>query len=187
MADSRKGSGDAAGAVDALQRAAAWHAGQIDAEDHNDTEYADVCSRLAELLVTLDRLPEAIQSYQEAVDACVRAGDDVNSGRFAREILALTRQLWQRPEDRLYLLIARMEREIRQLEESEGTQRARADFRVRIGTILQRRDRFADLGEALRAGNCAIRKVGRIGAGAGWTHHQTRRPLPLRAEEPQPG
>src|SRR5207244_902086 len=106
---------------------------------------ADTCRRLAERLEDAGRLPEALQAYQEATDAYGRIpGAEPQAAACARRIVEGVRDLWKRPEERLYLLIARIEREQRQLALVPDSEARQADCAFRIGTIFQRRDRFVE-------------------------------------------
>jgi tetratricopeptide (TPR) repeat protein len=144
-ADAAVARGDLTSAIEALQRCASLYAARGDDDSSLDREQGETCRRLAILLSEAGKVPEAIQAYQEAADSFGRVpGAEDEARACAREILAGVRRLWEQPRDRLYLLIARLEREERQLSLEEGSEQRRADLLFRIGTILQRRDRFSD-------------------------------------------
>ncbi len=131
-------------AIRILQEAAA-HASTVQNPniDH-DRLHGDICLRLGSLLAEVDRLPESMQAYQEAVDCYGRVpGAESKASLCARKIVSGVKELWRRP-DRLYLLIARYDRERRQLEQRPGTEAKQADLSFKTATILQRRDRFDD-------------------------------------------
>jgi tetratricopeptide (TPR) repeat protein len=107
--------------------------------------HGDISRRIAETLLAADDIPGAMQSFQEATDAYGGLpGAEQEAAECARQILAGVKALRARPEDRLLLLIARHDRELRQLSEEAGTERARADLLFRMGTIFQRRDRLPE-------------------------------------------
>lgn len=113
---------------------------------------ADCCRLLAQILMDEDRVPEAMQAYQEAVDAYGRLEDGEGPAReCAQQIVAGVRGLYRRPEERLNLLVARYDRELRQLAVQAGTELERAEMLLQLGTILQRRDRFAAARERYEA------------------------------------
>lgn len=142
--------GDRATAIERLRRAASLYAA-LDAAGADDLARAQVCRLLADLLAEADRLPEAMQAYQEAADAFGRVpGAEGEAQVCARRIVEGVKRLWQQPQERLYLLIARHEREQRQLAETPGTESAQADCAFHIATILHRRDRFSEAAQRYR-------------------------------------
>lgn len=128
-------------AIELLQRAVAhFAAAALDSADL--WEYAEASHRLAELLVLADRLPEALQAYQEAVDAYERVpGGETRSRDCARAIVEGGHKLHSTPERRLELLAAKYARQVRQLELEPGTERERAELLFHLATILDRRNR----------------------------------------------
>ena len=131
-----------------LQRAAAI--ATVPGSSDQARLHADLCRRLAHFLTEEDRLPEAMQALQEAVDHYGRVpGAEADAAECAREIVAGVRRMWGRP-DRLYLLIARLDREQRQLAVRPRTESAQAELLFKTATILHRRDRFDDALERYR-------------------------------------
>ena len=106
---------------------------------------ADCCRLLADILVEEDRWPEAMQAYQEAADAYGRLPEcEADAQECARRIVQGVRELRRRPAERLNLLVARYDRDLRQLAAREGTALDRAEMLFRLATLLQRRDRFQE-------------------------------------------
>lgn len=128
-------------AIELLQHAVAhFAAARLDLPDQ--WEYAEASRRLAELLVSADRLPEALQAYQEAVDAYERLpGGETRSRACARAIVEGGRKLHSTPERRLELLAAKYARQARQLEIEPHTERDRAELHFHLATVLDRRNR----------------------------------------------
>ncbi|MGC8668422.1 MAG: tetratricopeptide repeat protein [Chthonomonadales bacterium] len=132
-------------AIRRLQRAAVLYA-LLEAEGQGEpARHAEACRLLAEVLRDEGRLPEALQALQEAADALahVPGAEDQVDG-FARDIVQGANLLRSDPQQRLYLLVAHLEREQRRLAEVPGSLRDRGDCAFRIGTLLHRRDRFAE-------------------------------------------
>jgi len=137
--------GDDAAAIECLRRAVSLYAALDAGEQPDDLAHAQVCHLLADLLTVAGRLPEAVQAYQEAADAYGRVpGAEADAQTCARRIVEGVRALWQQPQERLYLLIARYERQQRQLAETPGTEAAQGDCAFQAATILHRRDRFEE-------------------------------------------
>ncbi len=176
-------------AVADLQAAAVVYAAVEEPDEAITRARADCCRTLAETLIEADRLPEAMQAYQEAVDAYGRLPDaEADARECARLIVLGVRGLFRRPEERLDLLIARYDRDLRQLAAREGAEAERAAMLFQLGTILQRRDRFTpsaerytaalDLyarlpGEELQVASCHFRL-------AGLYHHELDQPARAR-------
>jgi tetratricopeptide (TPR) repeat protein len=144
-AETAQRNGDTETAIRYLRQAAALFAAQGADELSDDRFRAEVNRQLAELLAGMGRLPEAMQAYQEAADAYGRVpGAEADAQACARRIVEGVRALRKKPKERLYLLIARYEREQRRLAAIPGTEREQAECVFHMATILQRRDRFAD-------------------------------------------
>jgi tetratricopeptide (TPR) repeat protein len=135
-------SGDLPVAIESLQRAASILAVVDNAEEPDDRARAEVCRLLADTLMEDGRVPAAMQAYQEAADAYGRLNAEAEAHDCAQRILAGVRMLRRDPTQRLDLLIARHDRELRQLAETPGTEGERADRTFHMGTVLHRRDRF---------------------------------------------
>jgi tetratricopeptide (TPR) repeat protein len=144
-AEAARGTGDTARAIGCLQRAIALYAMPQEDLPPDDRALADACRWLAELLEKENRLPEAMQAYQEAADAYGRVpGEEAKAHECAQRILSGVRALWRKPEERLYLLTARHERAQRQLSATPGTEEAQADCAFRIATIFHRQERCVE-------------------------------------------
>ena len=135
--------GDIDGAVNALRRAA--ELSRVDEPDEPDLDRSracgEVCGQLGELLWQ-ERLPEAVQAFQQAADAFGRTEDAESSVACARKVVEGVRLLRYRPGQRLDLLIAQFDRELRTLAEQPDSVQAVACLEFKVGTVLQRRDRF---------------------------------------------
>ncbi|MCW3097628.1 MAG: hypothetical protein JWL77_3246 [Chthonomonadaceae bacterium] len=105
---------------------------------------ADACRMLGEYLAEAEAYPEAATYYQEAID-CYAHLDTEEAEIAARECavraLAVVRALQSRPEQRLYLLTARYERQRQQFALETNTEAQQAERCVHIARIFQRRDR----------------------------------------------
>src|SRR5436190_21787909 len=113
-AESVFAAGDRTQAVEILQRAAARLSAAAPSVEL-DRLHGDICRRLADLLLAEGRPAEAMQALQEAVDSYARVpGAESDGKECARRIVAGVRGMWRSP-DRLLLLIARLDRECRQL------------------------------------------------------------------------
>jgi tetratricopeptide (TPR) repeat protein len=138
-------SGDLAVAVESLQRAASLLAAPEEGEGPDDRSRAEVCRLLADMLMEEGRVPAAMQAYQEAADAFGRLpGAEAEAHDCAQRILSGVRLLRRDPLQRLDLLIARYERELRQLAETPGTEMEQADLSFHTATVFHRRDRFQE-------------------------------------------
>ena len=138
-------------AVRRLQRAAVLYTKREEEGQGEPASHGRACRLLAKVLVDLGRLPEALQALQEAADALARlpnSEQDVDA--CAREIVYWTNRLRSDPHERLYMLVAHLEREQRRLASMPGSQRDRGDCAFRIATILHRRDRFAEAAHRYR-------------------------------------
>jgi tetratricopeptide (TPR) repeat protein len=138
--------GDRAGELTALRQAVA-HLALAEPEEEPDArrDHADASRRLADILADSGDWPEAMQAYQEATDAYGSIpGMDSAAGECARRIRDGVRALRQRPEDRLYLLTARYERELRNLAVQPGTDKEQGDCVFHIAAILHRRQRYRE-------------------------------------------
>lgn len=128
-----------------LQRAVALYALRQEAGTGDAASYADACLLLAGLLKADGQLPEALQALQEAADALANVpGSENRANAVARDLVEGTNVLKSEPEQRLYLLVAHLEREQRRLAELPGSLRDRGDCAFRIGTMLHRRERWAE-------------------------------------------
>lgn len=165
--------GDMERVVHALRRAADTL--RVDPESIPDTAreqaHGDICGRLGELLWE-ERLPEAIQAYQEAADAYGRTLRTELSVACARKVVEGVRLLRHRPAERLDLLIARYDRDLREMAEHPGTEMAQADLQFKVATVLQRRDRFEAAAE--RYQNCLglYSRIEEGGPGSARCHHR---------------
>lgn len=122
--------------------------------------HAEDCRLLAGLLLRLGRRAEAAQALQEATDAFRGLPDGAaEAGCCTREVLAVIRSMWEHPHERLYLLIARHDRELRRLAMAPDTELERARIAFRVGTILQRRDRFVEAAVRYRSALELYRRV----------------------------
>ncbi|MCW3055371.1 MAG: hypothetical protein JWN14_4541 [Chthonomonadales bacterium] len=118
---------------------------------------ANACRVLGDYLAEAHAYPEAATYYQEATD-CYAPIDSEEAEIAARDCaaraLAAARALQARPEQRLYLLTVRYERQIQQLALESDTEAQQAACWVHIARIFQRRDRpeeaIAHYREALR-------------------------------------
>ena len=143
-AEMAAGAGEHSRAIRVLQDAASLASNSKAPDSELDRLHGDICRRLAGLLAEEDRLPESMQAYQEAADSYGRVpGAESEASFCARKIVRGVKDMWRRP-DRLYLLIARIDRKRRQLEERPGAETEQADLTFKSATILQRRDRFQD-------------------------------------------
>lgn len=137
--------GDRPAELEALIRCVA-HIALAD-EDSTSTIQArgEANRRLADLLADGGDWPGAMPAYQEAADAFGRLpGFDEQARECARRIRDGVRALRLRPDDRLFILIARYERDLRNLEVQTGAEKERADCLVHIATILHRCERYND-------------------------------------------
>ena len=131
-------------AIDALHAAVAVLAAAVGSDPSRLRPYAVACRHLAERLVAADRIPEAAQAYQEAADAFSLLPDgDAEARQCAKAVVEGVRSLWRRPEERLLLLVTHHDREMRRLAQQPDTEHERARIAFHLGTVLQRRDRFA--------------------------------------------
>jgi tetratricopeptide (TPR) repeat protein len=131
-----------------------------------------VCQRLGELLWASNCIPEAIQAFQEASDAFGRGGAELASQECARKVIEGVTALRQNPQDRLYLLIAQIERERRQLALTPESEAAQAECLFRIATILQRRDRFTAAAERYRGSLSLFERAPEAGLKHAECHHR---------------
>jgi tetratricopeptide (TPR) repeat protein len=128
---------------------------------------------LAELLVEAQRVPEAMQAYQEATDAFGRApGSEVEAQECAQKILAGVKDLWKQPQDRLLLLIAHYEREIQQLAGQPETEARQGEIAFKMATVLNRRDRFQEAGLAYRRSLELYERAPETGLQQAGCHHR---------------
>src|SRR5438874_2488295 len=92
---------------------------EVQAPEDGDLDWhklAEMSGKLGDLLTEANRLPEAIQAYQEATDAYGNLPDAGEMAEhFARKVVAGVNELWKRPAERLDLLIAKLERQQRQV------------------------------------------------------------------------
>lgn len=156
LANEARQAGDVAAEIDSLRHAAALYASlhipgeETDAEGTsiepaNDRAHAEVCTRLGERLWQQERLPEAIQAYQEATDAYGRIpAAERNAAECAQKVREGISVLRNNPKDRLYLLIATHERRQRQYAEQPGTEKQQADCAYQIASIFKRRERYTE-------------------------------------------
>lgn len=139
------GRGDRAMEMDALRHSVAHFALAVEEDGTAVGELAGASRRLADILAEEGRWPEAMQAYQEATDAYGRMdGHDEDAAECARRVSEGVRALRRRPADRLYLLTARYERELRSLEVQPGTKKEQGDCVHHIANILHRRGRHRD-------------------------------------------
>ena len=121
-AERARESGEDSKAVRILQDAATRASIAENPDSGHERLHGEICLRLAGLLEDADRLPESMQAYQEAADSYGRApGSEAEASFCARKIVSGVKEMWRRP-DRLYLLIARIDRERRQLDERPGSE-----------------------------------------------------------------
>jgi tetratricopeptide (TPR) repeat protein len=144
-----------------------------DAPDAAEKAHArgEVCDRLGALLWE-EQLPEAVQAYQEAADAFGQATDEERSVASARKVVEGVRMLRHRPLERLDLLIARYDRDLRELAEMPDSDVQLAELEFKVGTVLQRRDRFSDAAERYRKSLSHFRRVEGEELGQAACHHR---------------
>ncbi len=105
-------------------------------------DLGDLCRTLGAALTASGRAADAIQAYQEAADAYGAApGCAALQAECAQEVLAGVRKLRAEPQNRLTLLIARLDREVLSLRYAEGADRRRGELMQQTAEILQRRGR----------------------------------------------
>ncbi len=130
--------------AEALRRSVA-HLALAEIEGEALRGRAAASHRLADLLAEDGIWPEAMQAYQEAADAYgLLPNYGSEAAECARRIRDGVRALRSRPYDRLYLLTARYEREIRSLEVQADTEKERGDRAFHIAEILHRRERHLE-------------------------------------------
>jgi tetratricopeptide (TPR) repeat protein len=150
-ADRLRANGSKQEAIAALRRAMLLYA-ELDrlakAGDHDSPLphclRARICERCADWLAEAEQHAEAANIYQEASDLYgLSGGREAEEGahRCAHKVLTCVAALRSRPHDRLYLLIAHYERQLRQLALQPGAEEAQADCCFHIAGIFQRRDR----------------------------------------------
>src|SRR5258708_5759570 len=106
---------------------------------------AELSGKLGDLLVEANRLPEAILAYQEATDAFGKLPDSGElAEHFARRVVSGVNELWKRPAERLDLLLAKLEREQRQILVVGNSPMQAAEIAFKMATILHRRDRLEE-------------------------------------------
>lgn len=171
-ADTALEAGNRDAAIASLQRATAIYSLMEDLPEAALREYADACQRLGELQIAADRAAAAMPAYQEAADLYGRLGDAEANAECARRIREGVMALRKRPHERLYLLIARYEREICRLAEQLDTEGAQAECQFHIATILQRRERFAEAADRYRDALEAFRKAPESGLQQAECHHR---------------
>jgi tetratricopeptide (TPR) repeat protein len=131
--------------ADALRHSVAHFALAMEEGETAVSELAGASRRLADILAEEGRWPEAMQAYQEATDAFGRLdGHEEDAAECARRVSEGVHALRTRPQDRLYLLTARYERELRNLEAQPGTEKEQGDCVHHIATILHRCGRHRD-------------------------------------------
>jgi tetratricopeptide (TPR) repeat protein len=151
QAQSARAAGRNDKAISFLQQAVVTISTLQEDEQADDRLHGQLSRELAELLVEENRVPEAMQAYQEATDAFGRApGSEAEAQECAQKILAGVRDLWKQPQDRLLLLIAHYEREIQQLAGQSETEARQGEIAFKMATVLNRRDRFQEAGTAYR-------------------------------------
>jgi tetratricopeptide (TPR) repeat protein len=137
--------GDRAAETDALRQSVAHFALAVEEDESAVAELAGASRRLADILADDDQWPEAMQAYQEATDAFGRMeGHEEDAASCARRIQDGVRALRYRPAERLLLLTARYERELRSLEVQPGTEKQQGACVHHIATILHRCGRHRD-------------------------------------------
>jgi tetratricopeptide (TPR) repeat protein len=105
---------------------------------------AETCERYADWLTEAEQHAEAANIYQEASDLFGQSGGgeaEEGARRCAHKVLANLTALRSRPHDRLYLLIAHYERQLRQLALQSGAEEQQGDCCFHIAGIFQRRGR----------------------------------------------
>lgn len=112
-------------------------------------ERALACETCADYLVEAERLPEAANLYQEAIDVYQTLNNHAaKAEQCARKAVAAINILRARPEERLQLLIARHERNRQQLAMQANTEEAQARILMEVGQICVRRERYAQARES---------------------------------------
>jgi len=154
-ASRRHAAGAAQAALDALRQAVLLYASEGEEADTTLLrQRADACALYGDYLTEAEEYANAANVYQEATDLYSRLEEaEEEAQRTARKILLVIAALQARPQERLYLLIARYERMQQQLALQPGTEHEQADCVAHIGHIFQRRERYpeavARYGEAL--------------------------------------
>jgi tetratricopeptide (TPR) repeat protein len=137
-------------ALVALRQAVLLYAAADDAEAGSAADRtlrrarADACQRCGDCLAECGEHAEAANVYQEATDLYRQIGDVAAEGEAAacaHKIMESVDALRARPQERLYLLIARYERQQRQLTLQSGTAAQQAQCCMQIARIFQRRER----------------------------------------------
>src|SRR5258705_10390452 len=99
-----KGSGrkvEASGEIARLRQSVA-ECQAVEGSDLDWHKLAELSGKLGDLLAEANRLPEAIQAYQEATDAYGNLPDAGEMAEhFARKVVAGVNELWKRPAERL--------------------------------------------------------------------------------------
>ncbi|HLY65362.1 MAG TPA: tetratricopeptide repeat protein [Chloroflexota bacterium] len=107
--------------------------------------HAVVSQRLGAVLTKLGRVPQAIQAYQEAADAFRLVPDGaVAATECARQVLAGVKSLRSHPNDRLYLLVAKYERDQAHHAATAGSEAQQGECALHIAGIFHRRERYSE-------------------------------------------
>lgn len=132
-------------AIEALRHAVAVYAADAFPGASRLRAYGAAARHLADLLMSEDHLAEAMQAYQEAANAYGQVpGAEAEAQACARQIVAGIKLLRSRPEERLYLLIAHIEREQRQWAELPGAALRQAECALRIAQVFHRATRYTE-------------------------------------------
>ena len=102
----------------------------------------DLFRLLGDWLIEADRAPEAVQAYQRSTDAYVATGDDEKSRKMAAIAVQTMKTFWRKPGERLQLLVARYQQEIRDLASQEESEPERAAIAYRCAQMLYRREQY---------------------------------------------
>ncbi len=104
--------------------------------------YAANSLKLAKMLSDADRIPEAVAYFQAATDTYNVLGDSDAASTAAKGVLNCVSQLRNRPADRIFLLVAKYERQIAELSITPNMEVDCAKICHHVANILQRRNRY---------------------------------------------
>ena len=106
--------------------------------------YAQSAVKLAEMLVELDRIPDAVVYFQEATDAYAAAGDSQQAAVITKKVLQTVASLRKRPGEGIFLLVAKYERQLDQLALTADTEVQRSKICHHVAELLKRRGRYKE-------------------------------------------